>query len=102
MINMRSVNRLELRNGAGSGPVHQLIKDGEAVDIWHWNEVPARPVRYVAYAIEKDGKYFYQVGKQVIEITKREYEAVRQNPNLYYFSTALTLHYRMGLEGRVP
>ena len=98
---MGSVNRLELRNGAGSGPVHQLIKDGEPVDIWHWNEVPARPVRYVD-AREEEGTSVDHVGDPVIEITKREYEAVRQNPNLYYFSTALTLHYRMGLEGRVP
>jgi len=54
---MRNVNKLELRNGSGSGPWHQVRKDGKPVDIWGWDEVPARPVQYVAYAIEEDGKY---------------------------------------------
>ena len=65
-----------------------------------WDEVPARPVKYVAYAIEDDGKYYYQVGEKILEITEREYEAVRRNPNFYYFSTACKLHYRMGLENK--
>ena len=97
---MRNVNKLELRNGSGSGPWHRTIEDGKPVDIWGWDEVPARPVQYVAYAIEEDGKYYYQVGEKILEITEREYEAVRRNPNLYYFSTACKLHYRMGLENK--
>jgi len=94
---MRNVNKLELRNGTGSGASHQIRKDGKPVDIWNWYEVPARPVQYVAYAIEEDGKYYYQVGEKIIEITQREYDLVRKNPNLYYWSTALWLHYRIGL-----
>ena len=42
----------------------------------------------------------YQVGEKILEITEREYEAVRRNPNLYYFSTACKLHYRIGLENK--
>ena len=97
---MRNVNKLELRIGSGSGPWHRTIEDGKPVDIWGWDEVPARPVQYVAYAIEEDGKYYYQVGEKILEITEREYEAVRRNPNLYYFSTACKLHYRTGLENK--
>jgi hypothetical protein len=97
---MRNVNKLELRNGSGSGPWHQTIKDGKPVDIWGWDEVPARPIQYVACAIEEDGKYYYQVGEKILEITEYEYDAVRKNPNLHYFTTALKLHFRMGLENK--
>jgi hypothetical protein len=70
------------------------------VDEWYWYDPGPRAVRYVAQAIEEDSKYYYQVGEQIIEITNIEYDRVTKNPNLYYFSTALNLHYRMELENK--
>ena len=43
------------------------------------------------------GKWIYKVGERAIEITEKEQEAVMHNPRLYYFSTALKLHARLGL-----
>jgi hypothetical protein len=49
--------------------------------------------QYIARAIEHQGRYYYRVGKAIIEISQIEYNHVIINPNLYYFSSALKLHY---------
>jgi hypothetical protein len=54
--------------------------------------------KYEAEAIEHRGYYFYRVGKRVIGIEKWEYERVCEYGVLHYFTTALKLHYRLGLE----
>ena len=52
-------------------------------------------VNYFAQAIEYDGKYFYRVDGVTVEVKQYEYERVISNPRLYYFSSALRLHYRI-------
>ncbi len=54
--------------------------------------------KYEAEAIEHRGCCFYRVGQRVIRIEKWEYERVCEYPILHYFTTALKLHYRLGLE----
>lgn len=49
--------------------------------------------KYPAEAIEDGGRYFYRVGHTTIEITELEFNRVVKNPRLYYFSTALKLHF---------
>jgi hypothetical protein len=49
--------------------------------------------KYIAEAIEGSGRYYYRVGGTTIEVIKSEYDYVIANPHLYYFSTALKLHY---------
>ena len=58
--------------------------------------------KYEAEAIEHRGCYFYRVGKRVIGIEKWEYERVCEYAVLHYFTTALKLHYRLGLEPGSP
>lgn len=50
---------------------------------------------YLANAVSHDGKYFYQVNGLTIEIDREEYEQVLTHPRLYYFSSALKLHFRI-------
>jgi hypothetical protein len=59
-------------------------------------------IKYEAEAIEHRGCYFYRVGKRVIGIEKWEYERVCEYAVLHYFTTALKLHYRLGLEPGSP
>ena len=58
--------------------------------------------KYEAEAIEHRGCYFYRVGNRVIGIKKWEYEQVCKSAVLHYFTTALWLHYRLGLEPGSP
>ena len=50
---------------------------------------------YFAEAITKDGKFFYRVDGTTVEVEDGEYKKVISNPRLYYFSTALKLHFRV-------
>jgi len=50
---------------------------------------------YVAQAIEHEGQYFYRVNGVTVEALKHEYERAIANPRLYYFSSALKLHFRV-------
>ena len=50
---------------------------------------------YFAEAIEHEGKYFYRVDDVTVQVEQYEYERVISNPRLYYFSSALKLHYRI-------
>lgn len=50
-------------------------------------------IRYSALAIEYENRYYYKVEYWTIEITKLEYGKIVDNPYLYYFSTALKLHF---------
>lgn len=50
---------------------------------------------YWADAIRMDDSYYYRVGEVIVPITEYEYRMVIGNPNLYYFSSALKLHYRI-------
>ncbi len=49
--------------------------------------------KYFAEAIEDNGQYYYQVDSVKLKITQYEYNKVIINPYLYYFSTALRLHF---------
>jgi hypothetical protein len=49
--------------------------------------------KYLAEVIKDRGKYHYRVGEKEIEITQLEYNSIIKNPHLYYFSTALKLHF---------
>ena len=50
---------------------------------------------YWAEAIRIGNIYFYRVGDIVVPATEYEYRMVIANPNMYYFSSALKLHYRI-------
>lgn len=50
---------------------------------------------YVGIAIEERGKYYYWAKGISIEIAQWEYQRIKKNPKLYYFSTALKLHFRI-------
>ena len=50
---------------------------------------------YCAIAIEDGDKYYYWAKGVSIEISKKEFDHVRANPVLYYFSTAARLHQRI-------
>lgn len=50
---------------------------------------------YLAQAIECDGQYFYRVNGVTVQALKHEYEQAIVNPRLYYFSSALKLHFRV-------
>lgn len=50
---------------------------------------------YTAIAIEDKGRYYYWAKGVSLELSWQEYEAIKTNPKLYYFSTALRLHLRI-------
>lgn len=50
---------------------------------------------YIGIAIEDQGNYYYWARGVSLKIGKREYELIKTNPKLYYFSTALKLHFRI-------
>lgn len=54
--------------------------------------------QYTAIAIEEGGRYYYWAKGISLEITEQDYEAVKVNPKLYYFSTALRLHIKIDRE----
>lgn len=60
-----------------------------------WPEPPDDDSNYWAEIIEDGDRHFYRVGDTTVEISKLEYERVLSNPNLYYFSRALKVHYRL-------
>ncbi|MES2023857.1 MAG: hypothetical protein V4439_04180 [Patescibacteria group bacterium] len=49
--------------------------------------------QYVAVVIQHKKRYFYCVDNTILKITESEYNFVTANPYLYYFSTALKLHF---------
>lgn len=50
---------------------------------------------YTAIAIEDKGRYYYWAKGISLEVSRQEYEAIKTNQKLYYFSTALWLHLRI-------
>ena len=52
-------------------------------------------MNYWAEAIRIGDSYFYRVGDIVVPVLEYEYQNVIRNPNMYYFSSALKLHYRI-------
>ena len=50
---------------------------------------------YWADAIQRGDEFFYRVGDTTVPISEHEYRMVIANPNTYYFSSALKLHYRI-------
>jgi hypothetical protein len=50
---------------------------------------------YIGIAIEDEGSYYYWAKGMSLNISKWEYEHIKVNPKLYYFSTALKLHFRI-------
>lgn len=50
---------------------------------------------YWAEAIRIADSYFYRVGNIVVPVLEYEYRNVIDNPSMYYFSSALKLHYRI-------
>ena len=50
---------------------------------------------YWADAIEDGGKFYYRAKGVTVEIEEYELYRVVENPSLYYFSTALKLHFRI-------
>jgi hypothetical protein len=51
--------------------------------------------KYFAEAIEDGDKFYYRVNGTTVEISEDEFHKVVINPSLYYFSTALKLHFRI-------
>ena len=50
---------------------------------------------YVASVIEHQGKHYYQADGVTVEAEGYECERAISNPRLYYFSSALKLHFRV-------
>ena len=50
---------------------------------------------YWADAIRRGDEFFYRVGDTTVPISEHEYRMVIANPNTYYFSSALKLHFRI-------
>jgi len=50
---------------------------------------------YLAQAIEHEGQYFYRINGVTVKALQYEYERAIANPRLYYFSSALKLHFRV-------
>lgn len=50
---------------------------------------------YIGIAIEDEGTYYYWARGVSLKIEQWEYELIKANPRLYYFSTALKLHFRI-------
>lgn len=50
---------------------------------------------YWADVIQDGTEFYYRVDDRTVEIDEDEYCKVIANPLLYYFSTALNLHYRI-------
>lgn len=55
----------------------------------------SKDYEYIGIAIEDNGNYYYWAKGVSLKITRNEYELVKANPKLYYFSTALKLHFRV-------
>lgn len=56
---------------------------------------PDNEYNYWAEVIEHGDKFYYRVNGATVEITAAEFGKVIVNPRLYYFSTALKLHFRI-------
>jgi len=59
------------------------------------NDVGYADNHYVGIAIEEGGKYYYWAKGVSLEIEQWEFHRIKKNPKLYYFSTALKLHFRI-------
>jgi hypothetical protein len=57
--------------------------------------LPDNENNYWAEAIEYGDKLYYRVNGTTVEITEYQFGKVIDNPRLYYFSTALKLHFRI-------
>lgn len=55
----------------------------------------SKDFEYIGLAIEDGGSYYYWAKGVSLKINQHEYELVKANPKLYYFSTALKLHFRV-------
>jgi len=69
------------------------------LDVLRYRYIPISFIKdenyYFAEAIEYQGQYFYRVDGVTVKAEQYEYERVIANPRLYYFSSALKLHYRI-------
>lgn len=50
---------------------------------------------YIGLAIEHEGFFYYWAKGVSLKITQWEYQNIKANPKLYYFSTTLKLHLRI-------
>jgi len=51
--------------------------------------------QYIGIAIEDQGSHYYWARGISLRITEQEYQYIKANPKLYYFSTALKLHLKI-------
>jgi len=58
----------------------------------------SKDYEYIAIAIEYEDSYYYWAKGVSLKIAKHEFERIKANPKLYYFSTALKLHFRVESE----
>lgn len=58
-------------------------------------EPPDDDNNYWAEAIEDEGRFYYRAKGVTIALEEYEFRRVVENPSLYYFSTALKLHFRI-------
>ena len=58
-------------------------------------EPPDDDNNYWAEAIEDGGRFYFRAKGITIAIEEYEFRRVVENPSLYYFSTALKLHFRI-------
>lgn len=85
--------RVGLHHSSGLRDVNRIAR--EAGYPQPQPDLPDDENNYWADAIRRGNSYLYRVGETVIPISEHEYNLVIKNPNLYYFSSALKLHYRV-------
>lgn len=78
-MDLRQANRLAREAGRP-----QLLPDPPDDENNYWSD-----------AIQRGDEFFYRVGDTTVPISEHEYRMVIGNPNTYYFSSALKLHYRI-------
>ena len=75
--------------------LHHLNQGHQVESLFSEKEFNRHSTCYQSEAIRDGDKYFYRVDGTTVEALDYEYERVIANPALYYFSTALKLHFRV-------
>ncbi len=72
------------------------VTESVRIRLCRWQEAPATAENdYTAVITRDGGRIFYEARGVVVSITEYEAQQVVRNPFLYYFSTALKLHFRI-------
>lgn len=88
--------RIRIRQSSTDPQLKGQVLDSVSDSTVQTELIPAETSSYWAEVIRAEEQFFYRIGNTLIDISKDEYCRVIENPNLYYFFTALYLHQRIG------